>query len=66
MSHICQSMDSILPNKKETVKILPNTHKRLPKWRNFAKSGHTGGEKYQKSPTDVRLIDNEREKERER
>ena len=41
MSQICQSMFSILPNKKETVKILPNTSKLLPKWRIFPKSGHT-------------------------
>ena len=42
MSHICQSRLSILPNRKQTVKNLPRTCKLLPKWRNFAKSGHTG------------------------
>ena len=35
MQQICQSRFNILPNsKKETFKI-------LPKWPNFAKSGHT-------------------------
>ena len=43
MSQICQSKLSILPNKKVTFKNLPKTCKLLPKWRNFAKSGHTGG-----------------------
>ena len=41
MSQICQSRLSILPNRKQTVKNLPRTCKLLPKWRNFAKSGHT-------------------------
>ena len=41
MSQICQSQLSILPNKKWTVKNSPKTGKLLPKWRNFAKSGHT-------------------------
>ena len=35
MSHICQSMRSILPNKKWTVRHLPSI------WKHFAKSGHT-------------------------
>ena len=30
-----------MPNKKKTVKKIPKTFKVLPKWRNFAKSGHT-------------------------
>ena len=41
MSQICQNRFSILPNKKKTAKNLPKTCKLLPKWRNFAKSGHT-------------------------
>ena len=41
LSQICQSKLSILPNKKQTFKILPKTCNPLPKWRNFAKSGHT-------------------------
>ena len=40
MSQICQSMLSVLPNKKKTVKNLQNTCKLLRMWRNFAKSGH--------------------------
>ena len=41
MSQIRQSQLSILPNKKWTIKNLPKTGKLLPKWQNFAKSGHT-------------------------
>ena len=41
MSQICQSKHSILRNKKY-IKNLPKTCEILPKWRNFAKSGHTG------------------------
>ena len=41
MSKSCQSRLSILPNKKKTVKSLLKTCKLLPKWRNFAKCGHT-------------------------
>ena len=41
MYQICQSRLNILPNKKQTVKILPKTCQALSKWRNFAKSGHT-------------------------
>ena len=43
ISQICQSMLSILPNRKWTVKNLPNICKLLPKWCNFTKSGHTDG-----------------------
>ena len=42
MSQICQSRHSILPKQIQTVKNWPKTCKLLPKWRNFAKSGHTG------------------------
>ena len=45
MSQICQSQLSILPNNKWTVKTLSKTGKLLPKWRNFARSGHTGGKR---------------------
>ena len=30
-----------MPNTKLTLKELPKTIKIFPKWRNFAKSGHT-------------------------
>ena len=30
------------PNIKSTLKNLPKTFKIVPKWQNFAKSGHTG------------------------
>ena len=40
MSQICQSRLSILPNKKWPIKTCPRPCKLLPKWRNFAKSGH--------------------------
>ena len=39
--HFCQSKDNILPNTKKTLKKLPNSFIIVPKWRNFAKSGHT-------------------------
>ena len=39
---ICQSRFKILPNGKLTLEKLPKTLKILPKWRNFAKSGHIG------------------------
>ena len=38
---VYQSSFKIQPNTKFTLKILPKTSKSLPKWRNFAKSGHT-------------------------
>ena len=41
MSQICQSMLSILPNNKKTDRNLQNTYELLPKWRYFAKSGHS-------------------------
>ena len=41
MSQICQRRLSIWANKKYTVENLPKTCKLLPKWQNFAKSGHT-------------------------
>ena len=41
LQQICQSRLNILPNKKYTVKNLPKTSKLLPKWQNFATSGHT-------------------------
>ena len=41
MSQIDPSRLNILPNNKYTVKKLPETCKLWPKWRNFAKSGHT-------------------------
>ena len=36
-----QTRFKILPNMKETLQKLPNILKCSPKWRNFAKSGHT-------------------------
>ena len=42
MAQFCQNRLSILANRKYTVKNLPRTSKLLPKWQNFAKSGHTG------------------------
>ena len=45
-SQICQSRLSILLYKKYKVKNWPNTCKLLPKWQNFAKSGHTGYESH--------------------
>ena len=41
VKQIRQSRLKILPNKKLTVKKLPKTCKILPKWLNFAKSGHS-------------------------
>ena len=38
----CQSRFNTFPNTKLALKSLPNTFERLSKWRNFAKSGHTG------------------------
>ena len=38
-----QSRFNILPISKWTLEKLPKTLKILPKWRNFAKSGHTPG-----------------------
>ena len=38
---IFQTSFKFLPNPKYTLKILSKTYKILPKWRNFAKSGHT-------------------------
>ena len=37
----CQNRFKMLPNINQASKILPNTDINLPKWRNFAKSGHT-------------------------
>ena len=39
---ICQSRFKSMPNTNENIKILPKSFKVLPKWRTFAKSGHTG------------------------
>ena len=41
VSKFCQSRFKILPNTKQTIKILPKSCYVLPKWQNFAKSGHT-------------------------
>ena len=38
---IYQSLEQFLPNTKQTLIKLPKTVKFLPKWQNFAKSGHT-------------------------
>ena len=40
---ICQSGSQRMPNTSYTVKKLPISCKILPKWWNFAKSGHTTG-----------------------
>ena len=42
MPQICQSRLTVLPSKILSIKNLPKTRKLLPKWQNFAKSGHTG------------------------
>ena len=39
----CQSSFKIFPNTKKILKNLAWTIKFLPKWWNFAKSGHIGG-----------------------
>ena len=38
---ICQNKLKILPNTKWTLSKWPKCFNILPKWRNFAKSGHT-------------------------
>ena len=43
-----QSQVKMLPNTNKTHKKLPNIFNILPKWRNFAKSGHTDEEDHQK------------------
>ena len=40
-SQFGQSRIIFLPNTKYTLKNLPKSFKIVPKWRNFAKSGHT-------------------------
>ena len=42
---ICQTLPKIFPYIKNSLKQLPKTLKILPKWRNLAKSGHTGCER---------------------
>ena len=42
VKHFYHSWIKILQNTKKSIKNLPKTFKIVPKWRNFAKSGHTG------------------------
>ena len=40
--NICHGRYKMFTSTKLTLKLLPKTFTILPKWRNFAKSGHTG------------------------
>ena len=46
--------------------MLPNQFQFWPKWRNFAKSGHTEREEDTQRERNQRDVKNERERERER
>ena len=55
----------MMPNQKLTATNLPKACKILPKWRNFAKSGHTADDNEQITFTDRKLVILKEQKQRE-